>query len=96
MIWSLFYSGNVSTDSTYGDFLGAESVSSDVAEVHALAWAMMFCLQHAFRDVELCFDSTYAHGMATSVYIPRVHDALITILAGLKGRKGRTSSRRQE
>ena len=32
-----FHIGNVIADSSYGDFLGAASVSSDVAEVHGLA-----------------------------------------------------------
>ena len=45
---------------------------------------MMFCLQHVFRDVELCFDSTYTHGMATSIYNPNVHEDLVVVLAGIR------------
>ena len=52
-----------------------------------MAWVIMYCLQFRhghLAPVEICFDSTYAHGMATAVYRPWAHVPLIGILAGLR------------
>ena len=66
-------SANVNTTPGYGDYLGAQAASSDVAELHGIGWAMMFGVQFGGRlatQIEICFDSTYAFGMGTCVYKP--------------------------
>ena len=48
-------SGCVSSTPAFGDFLGANASPSDVAELHALAWSMMYVLQYqgqVFQAVE--------------------------------------------
>ena len=78
--------GNVSTSPGHGDFSGAQVAFSDVAELHGVAWAFMYLLQYNATDIgatEICFDSTYAHGMSCSFYSPNTNFTIVKVVAGL-------------
>ena len=66
-----------------GDFLGAEERTSDVAEPHAMSWAAMWALQWGFNDLEMLFDSKYAYGIATGIYVPSSNCTVATVLGGI-------------
>ena len=60
--------------------------SSDVAELHGVAWAFMYLLQYGVADIgpaEICFDSTYAHGMSCSFFSPNTNFDIVKVVAGL-------------
>ena len=64
------------------------STSSDVAEVHAMSWAIMYGIM-AWRErptpsVAMYVDSHYAHGMAAATFSPNTHGSLISVMARLK------------
>ena len=87
MLYPGCMTGNVSVAESSGDFLGASHTSSDVAELHGLAWALIYLLQFngsIFQSVEVCFDSTYAHGTACAFYSSQHNVAIATIVAGLQ------------
>lgn len=78
-----YMAGTVSAWEGVGDYSGADHTSADVAELHALAWSVMFSLQFTVANIEFNFDSLYAHGMATAFYEAKANCIATTILAGL-------------
>ena len=75
--------GVVGTKKGIGDYLGATKNSSDVAELHAMAWATMWCLQYCIGSVTLCYGSRYARGDANSLYNTSVNKTIVKVLSGL-------------
>lgn len=78
--------GSVSTAATYGDYLGACGASSDIAELHSLAWGLMYGIQfggNLVQRIEVCFDFTYAFGMGNCFYSPKTNHTIVVFAAGL-------------
>ena len=67
---------NVNFQADEGDYLGAYKPSSDMAKVHAMSWAIMWCISLCSTTtipiIYMNFDSKYAHGMANGLFKPKV------------------------
>jgi len=73
--------GPVSTDSHHPDFIGAEELTNNTAELSAIGMGLRFLLEYELLssncEIEICFDSKYAHSVLSRIHSPNTNISLI-------------------
>ena len=73
--------GPVSLNSLHPDFIGAEELTNNTAELSAIGMGLRFLLEYELLstncEIEICFDSKYAHSVLSRIHSPNTNISLI-------------------